>query len=244
MATLSENITNTISYLDNIRDAIINTEVGMPINTPVSEYSDWISKLKFIPILEVSKDSYHFTYNGGTITVDVTCNSNWTVTTTGDTTLFTVTPNSGLNNGTLTITAPVATLTREASLTITITSHNVSKIISITQEKAIYGKLKVQFNIDTSNWPVTGTINYRVNGTITLKEALDSSGFQYIRNIDFTDNPSYSVQFDNIRAGTYDVTADLSVEANDQFITANIKIVPTQITITANELTTIVVTID
>lgn len=40
MATLSENITNTISYLDNIRDAIINTEVGMPINTPVSEYSN------------------------------------------------------------------------------------------------------------------------------------------------------------------------------------------------------------
>lgn len=45
----------------------------------------------------------------------------------------------------------MATLTREASLTITITSHNISKTISITQEKAVYGKLKVQFNIDTSN---------------------------------------------------------------------------------------------
>lgn len=244
MATLAQNINNTIAYLNDIRDAIINTEVGMPINTPVSEYSNWISKLKFIPILEISKDSYHFTYNGGTITIDITCNSNWTVTTTGDTTLFTVTPNSGLNNGTLTITAPVATLTREASLTITITSHNISKTISITQEKATYGKLKVQFNINTSHWPVTGTINYRVNGAITLKDALDPAGFQYIRNIDFSNNPLYVTQFNDISAGTYTIETALSVEANNQFITTNIEVTPKQITITPNQLTTITITID
>lgn len=40
MATLAQNITNTISYLDDIRDAIIDTTVGMPENTPVSEYAD------------------------------------------------------------------------------------------------------------------------------------------------------------------------------------------------------------
>lgn len=244
MATLSENITNTISYLDNIRDAIINTEVGMPINTPVFEYANWISKLKFIPILEISKDSHHFTYNGGTITIDVTCNSNWTVTTTGDTTLFTVTPNSGFGNGILTITAPMATLTREASLIITITSHNVSKTISITQEKSTYGKLKVQFNINTSHWPVTGTINYRVSGTITLKDALDPAGFQYIRNIDFSNNPLYVTQFNDISAGTYTIETALSVEANNQFITTNIEVTPKQITITPNQLTTITITID
>ena len=40
MATLAQNINNTIAYLDNIRDAIIDTGVGMPLATPVSEYAD------------------------------------------------------------------------------------------------------------------------------------------------------------------------------------------------------------
>lgn len=244
MATLAQNINNTISYLDDIRDAIINTGVGMPLATPVSAYADWISKLEFIPILEISRDSYHFTSNGGTITVNITCNSTWTVTTNGDTALFTVTPKTGINDGILTITAPVATLIREASLTITITSHNITKTISITQEKATYGKLKVQFNVDTTNWPVTGTIDWRINGTITLKDALDPTGFQYIRNIDFSNNPLYVVQFDDITAGTYTIETALSIEANNQFITTNIEVTPKQITITPNQLTTITITID
>lgn len=244
MATLAQNINNTIAYLDDIRDAIINTGCGMPSNTPVSEYADWISKLDFVPILEISQDSYHFSSNGGTLTINITCNSNWTVRTQGDTTLFTVTPKSGSNNGILTITAPIATLNREASLLITITSHSISKTISITQEKSTYGKLKVQFNINTSNWPVTGTIDYRVEGTITLKDALDPAGFQYIRDIDFSNNPLYVTQFDDISAGTYTVEATLSVQANNQFITTNIEVTPKQITITPNQLTTITITID
>ena len=244
MATLAQNINNTISYLDDIRDAIINTGVGMPFATPVSEYADWISKLSFTPILEVSQDSYHFSSNGETLRINITCNSNWTVTTKGDTTLFTVTPKTGLNNGILTITAPAATLNREASLLITVTSHNTSKTISITQEKATYGKLKVQFNVNTSHWPVTGTINYRVEGTITLKDALDPAGFQYIRNIDFSNNPLYVTQFNDISAGTYTIETALSVQANNQFITTNIEVTPKQITITPNQLTTITITID
>lgn len=244
MATLAQNINNTIAYLNDIRDAIINTGIGMPLATPVSEYADWISKLSFTPILEVSQNSYHFSSNGGTLTINITCNSNWTVRTQGDTTLFTVTPNSGSNNGILTITAPVATLNREANLIITITSHSISKTISITQEKATYGKLKVQFNINTSHWPVTGTINYRVEGTITLKDALDPAGFQYIRNIDFSNNPLYVTQFNDISAGTYTIETALSVQANNQFITTNIEVTPKQITITPNQLTTITITID
>lgn len=244
MATLAQNINNTISYLDDIRDAIINTGVGMPFATPVSEYADWISKLEFVPILEVSQDSYHFSSNGGILTINITCNSNWTVTTRGDTTLFTVTPNSGSNNGILTIIAPVATLNREASLLITITSHSTSKTISITQEEAAYGQLKAQFNVNTSHWPVTGTINYRVEGTITLKDALDPAGFQYIRNIDFSNNPLYVTQFNDISAGTYTVEATLSVQANNQFITTSTEITPNKITIIPNQLTTITITID
>ena len=244
MATLAQNINNTIAYLDDIRDAIINTGIGMPLATPVSEYADWISKLEFVPILEVSQDSYHFSSNGGILTINITCNSNWTVTTRGDTTLFTVTPNSGSNNGILTITAPVATLNREANLLITIASHSISKTISITQEEAAYGKLKVQFNVNTSHWPVTGTINYRVEGTITLKDVLDPAGFQYIRNIDFSNNPLYVTQFNDISAGTYTVEAALSVQANNQFITTNTEITPNRITIIPNQLTTITITID
>ena len=244
MATLAQNINNTIAYLNDIRDAIVNTGIGMPLATPVSEYADWISKLEFISILEISQDSYHFSSNGGTLTINITCNSNWTITTQVDTTLFTVMPKSGSNNGTLTITAPVATLNREASLLITIASHNISKTISITQEKAVYGKLKVQFNINTSHWPVTGAINYRVEGTITLKDALDPAGFQYIRNIDFSNNPLYVTQFNDISAGTYTIETALSVEANNQFITTNIEVTPKQITIIPNQLTTITITID
>lgn len=244
MATLAQNINNTIAYLNDIRDAIINTGIGMPLATPVSEYADWISKLTSQTILEVSRDSYRFSSNGGRLTIDVTCNSNWTITTQGDTALFTVTPTSGSNDGTFTITAPVATLNREANLTIIVTSQNVSKTISITQEKATYGKLKVQFNINTSHWPVTGTINYRVEGTITLKDTLDPAGFQYIRNIDFSNNPLYVTQFNDISAGTYTVEAALSVQANNQFITTNTEITPNQITIIPNQLTTITITID
>lgn len=243
MATLAQNINNTISYLDDIRDAIINTGVGMPLATPVSEYADWISKLTSQTILEVSRDSYRFSSNGGRLTIDVTCNSNWTITTQGDTTLFTVTPMSGSNDGTFTITAPMATLNREANLTIIVTSQNVSKTILITQEKSTYGKLQIQFNVITDHWPVTGN-QYRISGTVILKDAFDPSGKQYIRNIDFTNTKLYTEQIENISLGTYNIETSLSVEADGSYITTTVNIEPKQITIISNQTSNVTITID
>lgn len=40
MATLSENITNTITYLDEIRDAIIDTGLNMSQTEKVSNYKN------------------------------------------------------------------------------------------------------------------------------------------------------------------------------------------------------------
>lgn len=99
MATLSENITNTITYLDEIRDAIIDTGVGMPDTTIVAEYDEWIKRL--IPIqLEISKSSFSFNAPAASDTFTIVSNTTWNISTPS---WVTVSSSSGTGNANLTI---------------------------------------------------------------------------------------------------------------------------------------------
>lgn len=102
MPTLSQNITNTITYLDEIRDAIIGTKIGMPTNELVANYANYIKNLMPI-VLEVSPIELEFPGEGGNQLITVKSNieysiatPNWiTYATNGDQITFTAELNDG-----------------------------------------------------------------------------------------------------------------------------------------------------
>ena len=147
MATLAQNINNTIAYLNDIRDAIINTGIGMPINTPVSEYADWISQLEFKLILEISQDSFNFKNDGiEKQQFDLTCNSNWVINTFPS--WITVDKTSGHGDDVIEVSCAYNTTLESRSGTITITSNNLNKVINITQEAQTRGICNIHFRSD------------------------------------------------------------------------------------------------
>lgn len=80
MPTLSQNITNTITYLDEIRDAIIGTKIGMPTNEKVANYANYIKNLMPI-VLEVSPTELEFPGEGGTNKIIVNSNISYGIST-------------------------------------------------------------------------------------------------------------------------------------------------------------------
>lgn len=130
MPTLSQNITNTITYLDEIRDAIINTGVGMPANTIVAEYDEWIKRL--IPIqLEISESSFSFNAPAASDTFAIVSNTTWTVSVPY---WMTVSAQSGEGNARLTVSTTNNTTGSQRRGTITITAKDIIvKTISVTQ---------------------------------------------------------------------------------------------------------------
>lgn len=130
MATLSENITNTITYLDEIRDAIIDTGVGMPNTTIVAEYDEWIKRL--IPIqLEISESSFSFNAPAASDTFSIVCNTTWTVSTPS---WIIVSSSSGTGNANLTIYTTNNTTGSQRRGTITIIAKGIiTKTIWVVQ---------------------------------------------------------------------------------------------------------------
>lgn len=130
MPTLSENITNTITYLDEIRDAIINTGVGMPDTTIVAEYDEWIKRL--IPIqLEISESSFSFNAPAASDTFSIVSNTTWTISVPY---WMTVSAQSGEGNARLTVSTTKNTTGSQRRGTITITAKDIIvKTISVTQ---------------------------------------------------------------------------------------------------------------
>lgn len=101
MPTLSQNITNTISYLDEIRDAIINTGIGMPANTIVADYDIWIKRL--IPIkLSATISKSALTAADTSFTITITSNSSWSIS--NNSNWITLSATSGSGNATVTAT--------------------------------------------------------------------------------------------------------------------------------------------
>lgn len=103
MATLSQNITRAIQDLNDIRDTIINTGVGMPENENVDNYASWIAMMKPDFRLEISVSSGTIPPEGGSVTITITSNTDWEITYTG---AFTFSATSGKGNATVTVSAP------------------------------------------------------------------------------------------------------------------------------------------
>ena len=89
----------------------------------------------FIPALSVSPESLSFVASGEQKTFAITSNTNWTVS--SNVAWATVSPTSGSNNGTVTITIGENTATTQRAATISVNGTGVSaQTISITQESA------------------------------------------------------------------------------------------------------------
>lgn len=87
----------------------------------------------FVAELELDTESLSFTKDGGSSTVSVTSNTDWTVSDDAD--WLTVTQ-SGKGNGSVTVTAAANTTYEARTATITVTAGTVTKNISVTQDAA------------------------------------------------------------------------------------------------------------
>ena len=81
--------------------------------------------------LTVDKSSMSFGYSGGSDSFTISSNVSWTVTSSA--TWCTVSPSSGSNNGTITVTATENTTTADRTATITVTGGGITRTISVTQ---------------------------------------------------------------------------------------------------------------
>lgn len=191
MATLSENITNTITYLDEIRDAIIDTGVGMPNTTIVAEYDEWIKRL--IPIqLEISESSFSFNAPAASDTFAIVSNTTWTVSTPS---WVTVSSSSGTGNARLIVSTTNNTTGSQRRGTITIIAKDViTKTISVTQAEEKWTKGNYTLTVAPSSCSYTqqsesdsGTGTWSVSIT---SYRTDTSDLGNTRNI--TQTPFYT----------------------------------------------------
>lgn len=88
----------------------------------------------FVAELELDTESLSFTKDGGSSTVSVTSNTDWTVSDDAD--WLTVSPQSGKGNGSVTVTAAANTTYEARTATITVTVGTITKNISVTQDAA------------------------------------------------------------------------------------------------------------
>lgn len=88
----------------------------------------------FVAELELDTESLSFTKDGGSSTVSVTSNTDWTVSDDAD--WLTVSAQSGKGNGSVTVTAAANTTYEARTATITVTAGTVTKNISVTQDAA------------------------------------------------------------------------------------------------------------
>lgn len=88
----------------------------------------------FVAELELDTESLSFTKDGGSSTVSVTSNTDWTVSDDAD--WLTTSTQSGKGNGSVTVTAAANTTYEARTATITVTAGTVTKNISVTQDAA------------------------------------------------------------------------------------------------------------
>lgn len=84
------------------------------------------------PVLEVTPDKGSFTAEGGNIQFNITANNPWTATCSES--WIQLAPASGSSSGTITVVASANTVTQARTATVLITSSNLSKAITLTQE--------------------------------------------------------------------------------------------------------------
>ena len=110
MSTLSENINRTIEDLNKIRDAIINTSVGMTLTENVDNYHEWIAMLKPDFKLEATivggATGIIIPPEGGSVSINVTSNTYWEINVITTHPSLSWSQTSGFKNATVTVSAP------------------------------------------------------------------------------------------------------------------------------------------
>ena len=179
MATLSENITNTITYLDEIRDAIIDTGLNMSQTEKVSNYKNWIKRLipTTLHVTLVPGESFEST--GSSIGVVIRSNTSWEINCYAN--WITISQNSGTGDAEVTLTAEenVDNL-RTARLTINTTNSAITNTYLLTQARRPDTLNVSPTHIDFTNhpgetaqvliqsnehWTTTVTGNFAINPT-------------------------------------------------------------------------------
>lgn len=164
------------------------------------------------PVLSLDKESLKFSQTGGTATVAVTANNDWTVT--GGDVFCRVSPTAGSNNGyfTVTVQETSATSGRTASFTVTCQScsQSVTKTLTIQQDGAPGNGVITGFKIagDRTSVPVDG-------GTVTLDIEANAS---WTISCDAAD-----VTLDKTSGSDTKATITATVGANPQFENRELK---------------------
>ena len=151
--------------------------------------------------LYLSKYSLYFTPRGESNEVDITSNVSWTVNK-GSATWLTVSPTSGSNNRTLTVTAAANSSTTDREATITISGGGQTTSISVSQGKAFAGPGTVSFWVNKDYGCGNISVTLTGYGTKTIT-GFYSSGMPSC-------NANYTASFTNVPIGTYTYNATCS----------------------------------
>jgi len=143
--------------------------------------------------LALSSNTVLTTYQGGQYNIDVSCNTSWSVES-GYPSWCTVSPLSGNENGTITVTIDENTISASREAEITIRSGTVTQIISVTQ--------------GTVSMPME--MIFVKGGTFLMgAQATDPSGDNYDSEAFDDESPVHSVHLDDFYIGQIEVTQKL-----------------------------------
>ena len=152
--TVWKTTTNTPSYINAAASEVINEDIegqSRPVfSNPGADHFSTES-VRFMPLqpVDVGPNAYEtndnsdtlylstisgFNADGGTQTITITANVDWTIV--DDANWITVTPSSGSNSGSFDVTATKSTEFTERTGTITISGGNITRTLNATQEAA------------------------------------------------------------------------------------------------------------
>ncbi len=162
--------TATLKFTDKTGTKVVTVSVTQ---LPVKNNADDPDKPdEPMPTLTVSKSSIQFGADGGNETVSIESNTSWTVASSES--WCAVSPSSGTNNGTVTVSATANTETSQRTATITVktATGEITQTIAISQkeaEKLTVSKSTIQFGADGGN--ETFTIESNTSWTVASSES-------------------------------------------------------------------------
>ena len=197
-------VTASANTLTSDRTATITVEGG-GITRTIN-----VTQNKFNPSLSVSRSLLFFEINGGSLTFNVTSNTNWTVNR-GSASWLTVSPASGSNNGTVTVSATANTSISRREAVLTVSGGGISRTIDVTQERP-YGYVSFWVGRDFFCGNINVTLSGRGTKTIT--------GY-YLGIGGPSCTAQYNAIFTDIPYGTYTYTASCSGRSWSGSVTLN-----------------------
>ena len=124
------------------------------------------------PFLSVSPESLSFPAEGGSQTIEISSNSAWTAV--ADSYDFSVSPSSGSNNGTVTVTIPEATTLDPFSGSVLIKSGGLSAVVNVTREPKPTILLGDDITIPANGGTFQIDIHYNAPFTVEVEESARS----------------------------------------------------------------------